>query len=321
MSSHVLPDCRHWSTDSVRPSRRFDYYADALASAVAPMQVSSRRPSQFSATMTAIDVAGLSVLYQTGTTHRSFRATRDTAKVGEHTYHLIVNLNSAWTLAHRGTVNLQAGDAVLADSRYPHDLELPSDYRVVHLKFRKEWLIRWLPNPEPLVGRRLAANSNGVNALTTFLACLSPRVLINAPVSPQVVVDQIGVLIAMLGREESDDRGRAIDLRGRVLDCITQRCPEPELTAEEVARSLDLPIKVVHGSLTAAGGSFPLALRTARSHLATRMLMAPSFNALSQREIAARAGFTSVHAMTRALRAPTSAVLPRLPERNQWRRP
>ena len=114
----------HWTTDLLPAARRFDYFANALSTAIIPMQVECERRHSFRSDMCALDLGPLTVVEQIGTSHRSFRSAGDVARSGDCSYHLVLNRRSGWTITHRGRIALQPGDAVLTDSRYPHALQL-----------------------------------------------------------------------------------------------------------------------------------------------------------------------------------------------------
>ena len=75
---------QHWSTDEIPVSQRFEYFANALSTAIVPMRAERRGLEPFGATMTALDLGPVSVIHQTGTPHRSFRLARDMSSSGEH---------------------------------------------------------------------------------------------------------------------------------------------------------------------------------------------------------------------------------------------
>lgn len=310
MAIQTNPRVMHWSTGEIPASERFDYFANALASAVVPMRVESAAPATFDAAMTAVDLGGISLVNQTGTKHRSFRNARDDATAGEHSYHLILNLTSSWTLRHGGDNRLDRGDAVLTDSRFPHDLEMPCDYEVVHLKFSPEWLKRWVSNPDVLVGRRLSCDSSAARPLTSYVACLSPHSVIQAPLPVGLIVDQIGAMLAMCDYQLCGVVHRSADirLRDRIRDCIVQRCGETDLSAETVAAALDIPVDVVHRSLMAESSTFAQALMQVRARVAVRMLSSSIFCVLELDEIRERAGFATVASMSRTLRSLTGST-------------
>jgi len=293
----------HWSTDSLPAAQRFDYFADALSSAIIPMQVACSSRDNFRSDMCALDLGAFTVVEQIGTAHASFRGPRDVARSGDRSYHLVLNRRSAWTITHCERVALQPGDAVLTDSRYPHSLELANDYDIVHLKLVPAWLERWLPDPHVLVGRVLAKDEHWTRALTAHLACLSPHTLAHSPLPTDVVTDQLGALLALTASEAGGAPPRRPDavLCARIHDCIVQRCAEPGLKAFDVAESLAIPSSLLHAVLLAFHASFDDVLVATRVRIACRMLASPLFGRIALVDVAKRAGFANTSAMRAAL--------------------
>jgi AraC-like DNA-binding protein len=292
-----------WTTDLLPTAERFDYFADALSSAIVPMQVECPSSDHFRSNMCALDLGAFTVVEQTGTAHASFRGPRDIARSGERSYHLVLNRRSAWTITHCGRVALQPGDAVLTDSRYPHSLELASDYDIVHLKLMPAWLERWVHDPHVLLGRVLAKDELWTRALTAHLSCLSPHTLARSPVPADVVIDQVGALLALTALEAGGAPLRRPDavLCTRIHDCIVQRCAEPGIKASDVADSLAIPVSLLHAVLLTFQTSFEEVLLATRVRIACRMLESPLFRRVVLVDVAKRAGFANISLMRAAL--------------------
>jgi len=292
-----------WTTDLLPVAERFDYFADALSSAIIPMQVECCSRDTFRSDMCALNLGPLTVIEQVGTAHRSFRGAREVGCSGGRSYHLVLNRRSAWTIRHRGDMTLRPGDAVLTDSRLPHALQLVDDYDIVHLKLMPGWLERWVPNLHVLVGRVLARDEKWARALTAYVACLSPQALANSPVPRGVVADQVGALLALAASEVAGRPQRPPDalLCDRVHDCIVQRCAEPRLEAFDVAESLGIPLPLLHAVLLAFHCGFEQALLATRTRIACRMLESPLFERATMADIAKRAGFANTSAMRSAV--------------------
>ncbi|MBB3178135.1 helix-turn-helix transcriptional regulator [Variovorax sp. Sphag1AA] len=300
------PTIARWSTDDIPPSQRFDYFANALTTAIVPMRVESGDPKLFTSSMTIADLGPVSVLRQTGTPHRSYRRRGDLACSGDHTFHLIVNLASPWTIRHREEIFLERGDGVLTDSNVTHDLHLARPYEVVHLKLSANWVHRWIRSPEQIVGKRLPLNSTWGRPLMAYAAQLSPQAVLGAPVAPSVIVDQVGALLALVASELSGSTrrwtGRTTQMRNRIEDCMAQRCMEPCLDASAVAKSLSVEVNVIHETLRMHGQTFGELLVSMRTNISVRMLTSPAFRLLSVSEIGRRAGFADMNTFSRTLR-------------------
>jgi hypothetical protein len=106
--------------------------------------------------MAVAELSLISIVGQTGSAHRCFKDARDIARSAERSYHLVINLVSPWTLHQRGRTHLSPGDAALVDTGYEVDIDLPTSYQIVNIKFSEVWMRQWMPSPAVLVGRRTA---------------------------------------------------------------------------------------------------------------------------------------------------------------------
>jgi AraC-like DNA-binding protein len=295
-----------WSTDAVPPAQRLDFYASALASALVPMHLGCRAPTEFRTEMTMADLGLLSVVHQVGSPHRAYYADGDLARAAGRSYHLMINLASPWLVTHRGRVLLKPGDAILSDSALHHDLVLESDYEVVHVKLSEAWVKQWLPAPGVLVGRRIPAESGWGRALTSYLAQLSPRFVVDSPLPTSVITDHIGALLALIADQIGSTKAPATraetDLHGRIKDAIVQRCTDPGLMTQHIAESLSISTRTLHRNLASFGETFGARLMDARAEVAVRMLESPLFRRLTVAEIGRRSGFADASHFSRVLR-------------------
>jgi AraC-like DNA-binding protein len=293
-----------WSTDDVRAGERFDYFAYALSSAIVPMRVDGGVAAPFEAHMHIADAGPVTVIHQAGTAHRSFRLPEDVSRSGEDSFHVILNRSGEWTIHHRGDALVGPGEALIVDSRYRHDLTIPESFDVVHLKVSPDWARRWMPRPEHVVGRPIGQGTTWGPAFSSFVSCLSPQLLVNSAVSAEVLIDQVGAMLALVAAEMGGCTGTSRDLAplaDRIHDCMAQRCGEPLLDAKVVAESLRLDEQTVHAALAARGKTFARILGDLRVDVAERMLQSGAFRDESVTTIAERAGFPNATALSRAL--------------------
>lgn len=291
----VGPVIQTWSTADVPRQQRFDYFVEALSSALIPMRADSATRGRTEARIDAAEFDGVTVIRQTGTAHWSYRDARELGRSGEHTFHLVANYAAPWLMSHRGRIRLQPGDAVLTDSMIGHRLVMAEAYDVVHVKLSESWLRRWVKRPSALVGRRIPVGAGWGRALTSFIGQLSPQGLVAAPLPSRVIIDQLGALLALISAEVCGAPARggaASTLRVQVRDGIHQRCGEPMLTVDDLAAMLEVSVDEIHACLVPFGETFGALLVTARLEIAARMMESTLFRSLTADEIARRAGFS-----------------------------
>ena len=299
------PQIHHWSTRDVPETQQMDYYASVLGSAVDPMGITKRVRGSFEADIESTDLGPISVVHGRGPAHDCIRDGRDIARSTGRNFHLIINTGAAWRVDHRQRLALRQGDGVLLDSRYGYRLDFPDVFANVHLKLSEEWLTRWIPDSDAIVGRAIPFDGAWGRALTAFVSQLTPDFVVAAPLPHAVIADQVGALFALYANELSGIRySKPADraLRERIEEIITQRCTEFSLGAQDVADALGVSIRTVHRGLAACQQTFGASLMAARVQLATRMLESPLFRRLTTGEIGRRAGFSDPSHFARVYR-------------------
>jgi AraC-like DNA-binding protein len=190
---------------------------------------------------------------------------------------------------------LLPGDVVLADTRVELSAHWPTDCLALNVRLPIEWLQAWIPNPRQLVGQRISRDSNWGKMLSNYISQVTPELATNPPLPSQVMADQVGALLALAAQEVRgylpDVQAPNVQQRNRIHACIEQRCSELQLTAADVAASLNLSPRTLHRSLAAHGETFGKKLIDARLDTASRMLQSRSFDRVTIAEIGKRAGF------------------------------
>lgn len=298
------PNVVEWSTEIVDASQRFDYYANALATALVPMRLAAPDAKGFRSGMALLDLGDIGVLRQHGTPRRCYRESSD--PVFQRAYVLVANLSGSWHATHRGRWALQPGDAMLVDTGYDFDLEMFSPYETVGIRLSENWIRKWLAAPAGLVGRPIPASTGWGRALTSYMAQLSPQLLVNAPLPKSILIDQVGALLALtaseLGVGPRPATQAEASLRSRIKETIAQACSDRLLTAGAVASSVGVSSRTLHRSLAASGETFGAILVAARAQCAVRMLTSPLMRRLTIAEIGRRAGFSDPSHFSRVLR-------------------
>jgi AraC-like DNA-binding protein len=290
---------QHFSTGTVPPGMRFDYWMSILRQSLWPVSGWSGI-QDFTVELQEADLGCLTLMTETISAHQAHRTRSDIERSGDRCYLLFAN-RLAWKVAHNGhNERLLAGDCVLVDSQGELETCAPSGFRGAILKLPVGWVHSWLPNPELLVGRRIAFDSRWGRVFSPIVSQLKPEVAAAPPLPPAVMVDQLGAVLALIAGEAED--GARPDLLKKIQDCIRQRCSEPQLAAGDVAASVNVPPRLLHRILADCDLTFGSQLLDARISLALQMLTSPSFAHLTTNEVARQAGFLSASHFVDAVR-------------------
>jgi AraC-like DNA-binding protein len=233
----------------------------------------------------------------------SRRTRSDVDNSPDSCYHLIT-ADQTHDWAHNGhSERVYSGDLLLLGQGEQDTNMAESGFQANVLKMPAHWLERWLPAPHFLAGRRIPRDSRWGRVLSPMVQALTPEVVAAPPLPHQVLVDQVGATLALIASE--DEVRAAPELFTKIQDCIRQRHAESQLTAAEVAASLNLPSSTLHRALAANRVTFASQLLDARIDAALEMLTSRSFAQLTTAEIACQSGFMSAQYFTRVLRKRT----------------
>src|SRR5262249_8856829 len=144
---------------------RLDYFATALSDAVSPLMLDSADPLTFHADASFAQLDVIGVFKATASCYVSSRGPSEIARAREHTFSLIVGLDTSGNIEHRGRVRVSPGDALVLDAQCPTRIDICNAFTGITLLFTESSFRRWVPNPNVLVGRRIDGQSPWGRAL------------------------------------------------------------------------------------------------------------------------------------------------------------
>jgi AraC-like DNA-binding protein len=302
---------QRWSTLVVPESQRRDFYAAALADNLVPMEVVCDVPGPLNAGATFTEIGPLTVFHMQGTKHRSLRRHREMSKSTARNINLVINLASEWRFFQRNHMLLRKGDAVLADSLLPFEID-HDPYDIINLQISETWLRQWIPDPGMLVGKVIPRDAGWGQALSAFISGLSPEAIFQSSMPGRLLVDQVGGLLAQVAFQMNGCTARPSlacrALRAKVQALVVQRCGEQRLTSAEVAMELGVPDHEIHAALRACGMTFVQLLTDTRVEQARQLLESPLLRRLNMAEIGWRCGFSDPAHFSRIIRQRTGKL-------------
>jgi AraC-like DNA-binding protein len=291
-----------FSTQAVPRGMRLEYWLNVLGESLWPV-TEWIVPGDFNVELREAPLGCLSLMSETIGPSAAHRTARDVENSRDRCYLLFAN-QSSWVMSHRGRLERTApGDAVLVDSQGELLTSASSGFQGCIIKLPVDWIRSWLPDPELLVGRRIPWDSKWGPTFLPMVSQLTPELAAAPPLPQGVLVDQLGAMLALIvGDVETRTQS---ELVAKIRDCIRQRCSEPQLTAPDIAASLDVPPRVLHRVLATSDLTFASELLDARIRLARQMLVSPSLIDMPIIEIAHQTGFLSAAHFARATRKRT----------------
>jgi AraC-like DNA-binding protein len=168
---------------------------------------------------------------------------------------------------------------------------MEATHEAIDLVMPSSWLLRYLPDPFPFVGRSFSASSGWGLPLGSLLTTIS-RELSGSAVPRGQLADQVGALLSLATGYQpapmSRHRGKIVQ---RLLHMIAERHAEPELKLGDVAAELGISKRYLHALLAETGTTFISQLNRIRLDRAGEMLADPRCGSLQVAEIAWRCGY------------------------------
>jgi AraC-like DNA-binding protein len=305
---------QHFSTKTIPSHVRRDHWMNILRQSLWP--VSEWRGIQdFNVELQEAPLGCLTSIQETISAHQSRRTLADVERSADRCYLLFANHRS-WQMVHHGhNESLLPGDCMLVDSQGELETSAPSGFRGIILKLPVDWTRSWLSDPERLVGRRIAGDSEWGKVLSPLVSQFNPDFVTTTPLPHGLLVDQLGVSLTLMSDES--DAPTAPDLLKKIQDCIRQRFSEPQLTAADVATTIDISPRFLHRVLAADHRTFASELLGARINAALQMLTSPLFAELTTIQIARQAGFLSTAHLGKLVRKRTGCTPAELRRRGE----
>ena len=294
-----------WSTDTVPPPQRLDYWIGAICEGFLEMDVTSTEAGAFGATLESAPLGPIGVNRVRGTAQDVYRTRRAIAHSRSNYYYLLCKTDTPWVaVQEERSARLLPGDLVLVDSRRRYQFQLRQSADTISLELPTAWVETWLPDAADQVARRIDGQSGWGGVLGSFVRQLSPEAVMRPPLPAAMLGDQLGGLLALALApvpSTAEEGGRAA-ARRRVLDAVRERHAEPGLAAAGVAHALGMSERSLHRCLADGATTFASALAGFRMEVAQRMLGDPRFDRVSIAEIGVRVGLSDASHFVRQCR-------------------
>ncbi len=299
---------RKWSTEAELPRRRLDYWIGAICEGFLEMTATTPVAAVFESSLESAQLGPIGVNRVRGSAQDVYRTQTAIRRSRANYYYLLCKTNGPWSVAQNGHMaRVKPGDVVLVDSRRTYEFHFPTSADTVSLELAPSWVESWLADPKLVIGRPIDGEAGWGRSLSGFVREMSPELAVARPLPAQVMIDQVGALLALASGSDpasATETGLALAaVKERIVDAIAQRYAEPGLTAAMIARDLGISERTLHRSLSRAGATFAGLLSDYRMAAAARMLSEPRFDQHSIAGIGLRVGFSDPSHFIRQCRA------------------
>lgn len=290
---------RQWSTQTVAPAQRLDYWVSAVCEGFLEMDVARVHGGGFDGELTSAPLGPVGLNRVRGSAQQVYRRPSAIARSPAHYLYLLCKTDTAWTAQQQGRgARLLPGDLVLVDSRRCYEFHFPQCADTLSLQLPTAWAEAWLPDTDAVTATRIDGRQGWGQALGSFVRQLQPELAAAPPLPAPLLADQLGALLALVAADLAPASAAPPDasrqaqaaLRHQVLQAVAQRHAEPGLTAAEVAQALGVSPRSLHRCLAGSGQTFAQALQAQRLAAARRLLADRRFDRLSLAELGRRVG-------------------------------
>jgi AraC family transcriptional activator of tynA and feaB len=303
----VTSELRRWSTETLAPTQRLDYWVGAICEEFLEMTASSTSPDSFAGSLDSAACGPIAINRVRASAVDVWRTKVAISRSNEHNFYLISTRDVAWSVCQGGkSVHLRPSDVVLIDSEQRYHLSFPHACHTISIQVPPSWLASWLPDPQASVAHLIDGQVGWGKVLTTFMQQVTPEVAAQPQLPAPLLADQLGALLALASGVQRTDESKnaaAASLHTRILDSIDQRHTEAGLTAADIATSLGISERTLHRHLAQGNSTFLQAVMARRMTSALRLLMDKRFQTLTVAEIGRRCGFLDASHFSRLCRA------------------
>jgi AraC-like DNA-binding protein len=281
-----------WSSQGLAPAEALRHWQHWVHSTLAPTDIAAPDTTAFFAQWQSYALGPLQMVAFEASPQHVVHEGNGGARCAEATFQLVYSRRECFaTRVGPARFPVNPGEFVLLDNAQPYEMRMDSAHEAIDLIMPASWLLRYIPDPLPLVGRSFSASSGWGLPLGSLLTTMS-RELSGAAVPRAQLADQVGSLLSFATGYQpatvSRHRGKIIQ---RLLHLIEERHSEPELNPGDVATALGISKRYVHALLAESGTTFVCLLNRIRLERASEMLADPRFASLQVAEIAWRCGY------------------------------
>ncbi|MEO7547804.1 MAG: helix-turn-helix domain-containing protein [Ramlibacter sp.] len=295
---------QRWSTEHIAPTRRVEFWRDAVCDAflaMTPRLVGSSQ--QFVATLQHQPLdAGLSLNTVSAPSHAVARTASDLGRGGPAMFFINVPLGGQSRLSQFGREHtVSAGGLMLIDSSNPYELEQSGPTELASLAVPESMLQRLVGDVRPWVAR--PAPSTAAAAL--LAAQVQALARWQEPIAPHesgMLADTLqGLLQAVFSGAQAQPVSGPHLVR-RVRASILQSYAQAGLAPADVAQAAGVSVRSLHAALAQEGTTFTRELASHRLERARLLLRSPLCKD-SVQAIALRCGYKSQAHFARSFQA------------------
>jgi AraC-like DNA-binding protein len=289
------------STNDTSARERFDYWRDAICSAVFEISLETP-PEHFNARIAARSAGPLRFARSQSTEYRIVRSRRDIARASADHYSIYLQISGQTnSILDHETITLNAGEIGLYDGRDSfHGMH--SGHRAVAV-VPHAMIDRRAPWLRKRASHKLAPNSMFVNLARRHLLQLSDTDASLSDSAISVLAENLCNLVALATATDVEPRQLEPDLQMEaVLALCRQSLHDPDLSPRVIADRLGISVRTLHFRFRQMGESFGRWVLNSRLEASSTALRDQDQKTLNISKIAYNCGFNDLSHFNRSFR-------------------
>lgn len=300
------------SSTAVPAADRFEWFADIVATALAPTQLHDPPVAGFRAEAAALELDAVQLSTFTCTPVRSRRTAAQVRQNDPERYQFsLITGCPMWMAQNRNESELSAGDMVLLDTSHPYAAGAGNEggaIRNIVIQMPRSALPLPADRMDRLLARRISGATGTAAILAQFMRSLGSH---GAECGPQdlarlgrVAVDLVTACLAEHGDtpDELPSASRSRVLRERIDAFIEHHLGDPDLTPQALAARHHISLRRLHLLFQDQQDSVAASIRRRRLERCRADLSRPELLGRPIHTIAARWGFANAAVFSRAFR-------------------
>ncbi|MBC2778951.1 AraC family transcriptional regulator [Parasphingopyxis marina] len=284
--------------------KALESWKNFLSASVMEMDIVSLDADQFGAKMRHFGLGQISLNQFYSTPQRVVRSHSMARRSSQATYELVFVLEKPAYFQHCGReLKVPEGNFVLLDNSEAFELRFDEGSQCLSTHIEDRWLRRWIAHPKAIVASPFDGTQSWGATLASLLQAVSSRGLVDAPLSRNVIGDQIGATLALMAGNGGQPASRhQEELFSRLMNILRDRFDDTELSPAKAARLAGISKRHLHGVFASNHTTYGAELMAIRLSHAAMMLKDKRYAAYRMADIAWSSGFSDPSHFARRFR-------------------
>jgi len=289
-----------FSTDSVHPRDRFEYWHDVACKKIIGHEAKPKNRLKFEASIECADLAGIELIVFENAPMEAAVTVRNIARARDNCLLICRQIKGTVRLEQNSRqAVLEAGRFTVIDPRRPYTADFPVQSKMLIVKIPRRLLEQRYGHTAE-ISMRVVERDSGIGELTSDHLALLPRHVSALDGSTAAAVgshalDLVALSLSKLSGDDAHPRSFARKMAlAKVRTVIENRLSEPALTPSDVAAGAGISLRYAQSLLAEDETSIARLIQERRLRHCERALVSPTQQRRTISEIAFAWGFADL---------------------------